>query len=372
MIYFDHNSTTSLRSDVADKMREISLLPYNASAVHHLGRRAKLDLEQARREILSSLGVSKFQQYQVIFTASASEANNLMVHSFADYTIINSSIEHTSVLLPAKEAKQNMVIGVTHDGLLDMCALEKALAKDASKKIVSVIYANNETGVIQDLSQIIHLAHQYQALVHTDAVQAYGKIKIDLLALGVDLITISAHKICGPLGVGALIAKENLSLCAQIKGGGQEKNLRAGTHNLPAIVGFGMIAGDLGGHIEKISKIETLRNYIETSLAQEAVVFSKKAPRLPNTSCIAMPGVENEMQVMHFDLQQIFLSAGSACSSGKIKFSHVLKAYGYAQELIQCAIRISLGLDNTKDDADIFIKNWFNIYEKLGVKKQYA
>jgi cysteine desulfurase len=257
--------------------------------------------------------------------------------------------------------------------VLDLEALEEALSRDEGmSKIVSVIYANNETGVIQDLRQIVNIAHKYQALVHTDAVQAYGKINIDLLALEVDLITISAHKICGPLGVGALIAKKNISLLPQIKGGGQEKNLRAGTHNMPAIVGFGMIAADINSHIENIAKLRALRDYIEENLAAKAIVFSQKAPRLSNTSCMAMPGVANEMQVMHFDLRQIFLSAGSACSSGKIKFSHVLKAYGYEQELIQCAIRVSLGIDNTKADADNFISNWFDIYEKLGVKKQYA
>jgi cysteine desulfurase len=367
MIYLDNNATTYIDSEVASEMINIMGCPYNASAIHGFGRKARNYLEDARKQILKSLKVVELDDYQLIFTSSGSEANNQIIKSFEHDVIITSAIEHVSILKITTTSKKHHIINVDEEGVIKFDQLEEILAND-SKKLVSIIVANNETGVIQDIKKIAKLAHQYGALVHSDMVQAYGKIPIDLVDLDLDAITISAHKIGGPVGVGVLIAKKHVNIKPMIIGGGQEKSLRAGTENIASIVGFANIAAKIDKILEKMKQVEALRDYIEKTIEPYAKIVSKSAKRLRNTSCIIMKGVKNETQVIDFDLNNIAVSAGSACSSGKISSSYVLKACGYDDDLASCAIRVSLGINNTKEDADSFIERWLHIYKKLGEK----
>ncbi len=368
MIYLDNNATTCIDPEAAQEMINVMNHPYNASAVHSSGRKARNYLEVSRKKILKSLKIKEVDDYNLIFTSSGSEANNQIIRSFEDDIVITSSIEHASVLNLVKQLKNHHIIDVDQNGIINLDQLGQILAGEG-RKLVSIIGANNEIGVIQDIKEIAKLGHKYGAFVHCDMVQAYGKIAIDLVDLDLDAITISAHKIGGPVGIGVLITKKHVNIKPMIIGGGQEKNLRAGTENIASIVGFANIAARLDEVLAKMSQLEVLRDYIEGEISSYATIVSKQVTRLSNTSCIIMKGVKNETQVIDFDLNNIAVSAGSACSSGKISSSYVLKACGYSDELASCAIRMSLGVNNTKNDADSFIKHWLSIYKKLGDTK---
>lgn len=367
-VYLDANSTTGMLAEVKQEIESLLSAPYNPSSMHSAGRRAKSIIDNAREEILTSLG-GKRGEYNLLFTSSATEANNLVIHNFADADIFISSIEHASILKPAKECVGTVVIKVDGDGRLDLNELEYKLAQSKSdRKLVSVIFANNETGVIQKISDIAKIAHRYNALVHTDAVQAYGKLCFTFDEIDVDMLTISSHKCGGPVGVGALIYRSDLALYPQILGGGQEKGLRSGTENVVLIAGMGRVATLLQPILHLYGSMRDLRAYLEQRLLEinpDIQIFSNAVLRIPNTSCFTMPGVSSDVQLIHFDLAGICVSAGAACSSGRIQTSSVLLNMGVEKNVADTAIRVSLTTETTKEDIDYFIEKWQEIYTRL-------
>jgi cysteine desulfurase len=357
--YLDYNATAPVRPAVIEAMRQALQHVGNPSSVHHCGRAARRALEHARGLVAALVGAAPAQ---VVFTSGGTEANNQALQG-ARGRVAVSAIEHDSVLAAIPYAAR---IAVDAEGRLDLPALERELAR-AAPALVSVMLANNETGVIQPIREVVDLAHRRGVRVHCDAVQAGGKLAIDIDALGVDFLTLSAHKLGGPQGVGALVVGKGLEPEALLRGGGQERRWRPGTENLPGIVGFGracelaMMDADCG------QRTAALRDGIErrlTTLAPAARVFGGAAERLPNTSCIAMPGVSNQTQLIEFDLAGIAVSTGSACSSGKVGPSHVLAAMGVDPAAAASAVRISLGWASTPDDADRLVDAWGRLYAR--------
>ncbi len=369
-VYFDHNATSSLLTEVKSAMLPLLTVACNPSSVHSLGRGAKGIIEAARGSILAALHAPA-DEYNLVFTSSGTEANNLFMHNFADSHLFISSIEHDSIMQPALSNNKVTKIKVDDNGLLDLEHLESELCKSqASSKVVSVMYANNETGVIQDIDAVTEIAHQYGALIHTDAVQAFGKIAINLAELDVDLITVSSHKCGGPVGAAALLYRKDIILHSQIMGGGQERGLRSGTENVAAIAGMGKVADMIKTIKSQYVAVQQLRDFLEAeilSISPEVKIFAKSVSRLPNTSCFTMPQVANDVQLIHFDLSGFAVSAGAACSSGKVKTSSVLLAMGVEEYTAKTAIRVSLGTSNTIDEIKEFVSVWRSIYKKLSV-----
>ncbi len=335
--YLDHNATTPIRPAALAAMSEALAFTGNASSVHAWGRRARKAVEDAR-ECVAALVNAKPEE--VVFTASGTEANNLALRGVTCATIYASAIEHPSVL----KARD------------DIRPLDEQIEEGS---LVSMMLANNETGAIQPVAEIAGHVKARNGFMHCDAVQAAGRIPVDFAALGVDLMSLSAHKIGGPQGVGALIVRDGVMLASILKGGGQERSQRAGTENVAGIVGFGVAAAEA----RDIRDLAPLRDRIEAALP-EAVVFAADGARIPNTSCLAMPGVAAETQLMTFDLAGVMVSAGSACSSGKLARSHVLAAMGVADDLADCAIRVSLGWNSTDADVDAFVAAWRALYAR--------
>jgi cysteine desulfurase len=360
-IYFDHNATAPVNPVVKKAMAEMGDEPLNASSIHAFGREAKKILEVARSNIAKAVGAD--EKYEVVFTATGTEANNIALKGFKDFEVITTTIEHPSVLQVVGQG----LIPVDKNGIIDMSSLEKILK--TGKKLVSVIFANNEVGVIQPIKQIIELVHRYNGIIHSDATQAFGKIPFNISELDLDLITISAHKMGGPLGAAALVFKKNLPVNALMQGGGQEFRIRPGTQNLYAIHGFGIAAPLI--NLNEYAKLAELRDYLESEImqvCQDTVFFSKDVARLPNTSSFTMPNISNETQLIHFDTKGFAISAGSACSSGRVGLSTTQMSMGYSEEIAKTAIRISLGIGNTKQQIDKFVNCWKELYEKTNMK----
>jgi cysteine desulfurase len=367
-VYLDNNATTALEPLVLESMGEVMREPLNASATHSLGRKGNSIIEAARAKILK---LANADEARVIFTASGTEANNLAIKGLMGYKVLVSTIEHPSVLKTAME-NSGTVIPVMGNGIVDIAALEDLLKAHLGEKIlISVMLANNETGIIQPLKEVVALAKKYNAIVHTDAAQCFGKIAVDMADLGVDMLTISAHKFGGPQGAAALVAKKSVPLAAQMIGGGQEQNYRAGTHNVAAICGFG-VAVDIAFNTKSDSGLRDEMEKQLQAISPDVTIFGKGQNRLPNTSYIAMPNVAYETQLIHFDLNGIAVSAGSACSSGKIESSHVLRAMGVVDESAKTTIRVSLGKNNTKNDINTFILLWKQLYESTNAKRKVA
>lgn len=370
MIYLDHNATTVIKPQVIQAMAEaMQSGPLNPSSVHSAGRMVRKIVERVRAKIAAAFGA---EDVNVIFTSGGTEANNLAISGVDGYHLMVSAIEHHSVLKSVSGAK---IISVDADGVINLRELEIILKRAGGKCFVSVMLANNETGVIQPIQEIARLVHDFGGIVHSDAVQEAGKIAYSMLDLGVDMLTVSAHKFGGPQGIGALITKKEITISPMISGGGQEFGLRAGTENVPAIVGFEMAVELLQENLEKMEEIKTLRAYMEKaikSFAGDAKIFGENAERLPNTSCISMPNVKAELQLIEFDLAGICVSSGAACSSGKVSSSHVLQAMGIAKPEAETAIRVSLGVDNTKAEIDKFIAVWKNLYTRVNGQKLAA
>jgi len=365
-VYFDHNATTRVDDEVLDAM-----MPYfqnkfgNPSSGHNLGIAGRQAINQARKQVADSIGV---QPSQVVFTSGGSEANNLFIQGAAGHLktsrIIVSAIEHPCVLRPAKELTQNnneqrdlRQFMVDKSGRVIMSDVDKALS-EYPPCIVSVMLANNETGVIQEVATIAEKSRKLDALVHTDAIQAFGKIPINFSSLNVHAMTLSSHKIYGPKGAAALIMDKELILKPQIFGGGHENGLRSGTENVPAIVGFGKACELSKLRMEKTTTYVTkLRTHLEKRLIEMgAIIFGIHTARLPNTCYFALPDIEGETLVTRLEKAGFAIASGAACSSATPGRSHVLDAMGVEPILARCAVRISLGGSNTLEQVNEFLK----------------
>lgn len=369
MIYLDYNATAPLRPSVLAAMHAVETLPLNPSSVHAAGRQAKKLLEDARATIAQSIGAFA---NEVLFLSSGTEANNMVLRGFTDRPVLVSAIEHASV------RKTGNLIGaaelpVDAQGILKIDVLEQKLKALGKPALVSVMLANNETGVIQPVKAIAEMVHAHGGLIHCDAVQALGKIPFDWGLLGADMLTISAHKAGGPVGVAALLIRNDLPIRPLLTGGGQELGRRAGTENIPAIVAFAALVKEII-HAPEAKEMARLRDWLQQELkksAPDAIVFGEKAERLSNTLQISMPGVKSETQLMHFDLSGYAVSAGSACSSGRIEPSAVLLAMGVPKNVAETAIRISLGWATREVDLKAFAECWKTAYMRLA-KSQAA
>jgi len=362
-IYLDYNATSLIYPEVTSLMVKMlqESSPSNASSIHYDGRRARGLLETARSQIAKTLAIDAYKDdLQIIFTSCGTEANNMVVSNYQDMPMFACSTEHVSIL---EAGHKNLhLIPVDKNGLIDPQKLQQLLSSVPGKKLVAIMLANNETGVIQDITFLSQIVHAENGILHCDASQAFGKIKVNFKDLGCDSLSISSHKCGGPLGSAALITKKSLNLQSLIKGGKQELGMRSGTENLLAIAGFGL-AAEIS--LEKFALTTNLRNYLEQEIAiaaPEAKFFGRETLRLPNTSSIRMPNVKSEEQLIKFDLGGISVSAGSACSSGRISSSHVLRAMEIEPDIASETIRVSLGPATCKADIDEFIKQWKKIY----------
>lgn len=356
-VYLDHNATTPLRPEAMAAIEAALRLVGNASSVHAEGRLVRRTIEDARERVAALVGASPAQ---VVFTSGGTEANTLALLGCGRRRVLFSAIEHASVRRAVGEEAR---IPVDGDGIVRLDVLEALLAAD-EPAVVSVMFANNETGVIQPIAEVAAICRRHRALLHSDAVQAAGKVAIDMDELGIHLLSLSAHKLGGPAGCGALIVHSSVALGALQRGGGQERGRRAGTENVLGIAGFGAAAEKVGALADS-GRLALLRDRLERrllDLCPEAQVFGATAPRLPNTSCIAMPRVAAETQVIAFDLAGIAVSAGAACSSGKVARSDVLSAMGVGDDLASSAIRISLGWTNGEADVERFLEVWGRVY----------
>lgn len=359
--YLDHNATSPLRPEVLSTMQELLGFPGNASSIHKAGREARKRIEDARAQIIKLVNAGP--RDIVVFTSGATEANNLALRVTNIERVIASAIEHPSVLQAAPHAQ---IIPALPTGIIDLAALNKMLEGNTQQTLISVMMVNNETGVIQPVDEVVKIARKYGALVHTDAVQAAGRVPVDIQALGVDFLTLSAHKMGGPQGVGCLVIANCLNVAPLILGGNQEKNLRAGTENLAGIAGFGKAAELVD--IEKYHKLGVLRDRLEKdllALAPNLKIFGFDAPRVHNTSMFALPGASSETQLIALDLAGICVSNGSACSSGTVKISHVLKAMGATDAEAGSSLRVSLGWNTTEKDIDYFLAKWSEMYNRV-------
>ena len=360
--YFDHNATTPLDDGVFEAM-----LPYlrgrfgNASSRHELGTVARRAVDAARQQVAALVNA---QPVQVIFVSGGTEANNLFIKGAAGYLkpsqIAVSAIEHPCVAKPAQElARQGWKLrklAVSRAGAIDLADVGEALKEPTG--IVSVMLANNETGVIQDVAAVAASARAAKAWMHTDAVQALGKIPVDFQALGVHAMTISAHKIYGPKGAAALVMDKRLQLRPLIHGGGHEQGLRSGTENVPAIVGFGAACELAAGRMQELAKRQAaMRERLEQGLhGLGAAIFGEDAPRIPNTTYFAFKGIVGETLVIELDKAGYAVAPGAACSSANPEPSATLLAMGVDAELARGAVRFSLGAGNTRQQVDDFLR----------------
>lgn len=361
-VYFDHNATTPLDERVLTAMLPFMREQYgNAASRHEFGTQARRAVEQAREQVAALVGV---QPAQVAFTSGGTEANNLFIKGAAGYLkpsqAVVSAIEHPCVAKPARALTRAgwtlRALAVTPQGQVDLADVEAALKQPTG--FVSVMLANNETGVLQDVPAVAERARRAGALMHTDAVQALGKIPVAFDALGVNAMTLSAHKIYGPKGAGALVHDKRIALRPLLDGGGHENGLRSGTENVPAIVGFGTACEIAGQRLADLApRLEGLRATLEQGLAARgAVIFGAGAPRLPNTTYFALPGVDGETLVVALDQAGYAVASGAACSSASTEPSATLLPMGVAPELARGAVRISLGKHNHEAQISGFLQ----------------
>jgi cysteine desulfurase len=376
-IYLDWNATAPLRPQARSATLAALDAAGNPSSVHAEGRAARRLIEHAREEVAALTGA---EPRNVVFTSGGTEANMLALTpgSRADRLLI-SAVEHPSVLaggrFPAAAVER---LPVTGGGQIDLTALERRLAASerGERVLVSLMLANNETGVVQPVAQAARLAYAAGALLHVDAVQAAGRMSCDIKALGADLLTLSGHKIGAPKGVGALVRRDAAFAIADplVKGGGQERGLRAGTENVAGIAGFGAAAAAAReGLAAERARMASLRDRLETGLvaaSPDIVIFGVEAERLPNTTLFAREGMKAETAIIAFDLDGVAVSSGAACSSGKVQPSHVLAAMGVPPQLAQGAIRVSLGPTTTESEIDRFIAAWIRVSGALVKESQ--
>lgn len=352
--YLDYNATTPVLPEVAEAVSAALLSFGNPSSVHAPGRKARAAVEDARGRVAALVNA---RAQDVVFTSGGTEANALALRGLAASGVVASAAEHASVLAHVTEENR---VAVETSGVVDLAALERALMQRTAPVLVTVMLANNETGVLQPVTDVVKIARKHGAFVHCDAVQGPGKIAIDMQALGVDSLSLSAHKFGGVKGVGALVLRPGLDLTADLPGGGQERRRRAGTENVPGIVGFGVASRAEAKLRADADRVTKLRDGLEGAVVAttRARVIARGQARLANTSCILLPGVSSETQLMRLDLAGVAVSAGSACSSGKIAPSHVLLAMGVPPADAKSAIRVSLGWNSTEADIARFLETW--------------
>ena len=376
--YLDYNATAPLRPEVREVIVAALDAYGNPSSVHAEGREARALIESARAKVAA---LASARAEDVIFTSGGSEANALALAAQAGeaWHCYISAVEHPSVLAGGRFYRESTTrIPVSGDGVIDLDVLAAELAKHhlgGWRPFVSLMAANNETGAIQPVAVAAEIVHAAGGLLHTDAVQVAGRLPLDLGALGADMMTLSAHKLGGPKGVGVLVLREGVAVEPLIKGGGQEWRRRAGTENVAGIVGFGVAAELAAAELEKAAALVSLRDELESRALEVepgTVVVSGRVARLPNTSCIAVPGTKAETLVIGLDLAQVAVSAGSACSSGKVGASHVLSAMGLSSELAQGAIRVSLGFGTTSADIERFIGAWGELIKRMRQRQEAA
>jgi cysteine desulfurase len=375
-IYLDHNATTPLLPAVVERMLVVLRDEFgNPSSVHHYGQQAKAAIDEARTEVANLIGA---EPSEVLFTSGGTEADNIAIRGAAEALetagrrhLVASAIEHEAVLNTlkalARRGWRTTLLPVDQSGIVSPAALRDALAADTA--VVSVMHANNEIGTLQPIAELARIAHERGALFHTDAVQSAGKIAIDVKTLGVDMLSVSAHKFYGPKGVGALWIRRGLRVMPILTGGRQERSRRAGTENVSGIVGMGAAARIAAGKMaEEGRRLSALRDRLEAGIlrtvAGTAVNGSPDA-RVPNTTNVSFERVEAESLLIALDLQGIAVSTGSACSSGTLEPSHVLKAMGFSSHRAQNSIRFSLGAANTEAEVDRVIAVLPGIVEKL-------
>jgi cysteine desulfurase len=371
--YLDYNATVPLRPEVAEAVARASMLVGNPSSVHAEGRAARAHIETAREQVARLVGA---EPRNVIFTSGGTEAANAVLspalQAFRDRTgvprLLVGATEHPCVLQGHRFGEAAESIPVDRNGIIDLGWLGERLRHGAGERILtSVQTANNETGVLQPVREAARLTREHGGLTHTDAVQAAGRVPLDMSALGVDVLTLSAHKLGGPKGVGTIVlASDRIDSGDRlIRGGGQERGHRAGTENVAGIVGFGVAAEIAARELEQEApRLARLRQGCEDELLRiepNTVIFGASAERLPNTLAFAIPGVRAETALIAFDLDGVAVSSGSACSSGKVRRSHVLEAMGVPATLAEGAIRVSLGWNSSEED----VKNFAAACEKL-------
>ncbi|MGH6876382.1 MAG: cysteine desulfurase family protein [Rhizomicrobium sp.] len=365
MHYLDHNATSPLRPEACAAMERVLAMPGNPSSVHRAGRAARAVVENARADVAMLVGA---RSEDVIFTSGGTEANALAlwgaVQGATDAAspikaLWISAIEHDSIRKSAAAIAERfpalrlVSLPVTGDGVVDLDALSQVLKDTAERVLIAVMGANNETGVVQPVADVVELVRGVGGLCLIDAVQSCGKIAARFGELGGDYMTISAHKLGGPRGVGALAARQGAPLAPQIAGGNQEKNRRAGTENVAGIAGFGAAAR--ASMQDEMARLTKLRDGFEAGLRRrfpDLVVIGERGPRLANTSNFALPGIAAETALIALDLDGVMVSSGAACSSGKVKPSHVLAAMGISADLAQSALRVSVGWNSCESDIE--------------------
>jgi cysteine desulfurase len=365
-VYLDWNATTPLRPEARVAMAAAWDLAGNPSSVHAEGRQARRLVEEARAAVAAAVGALP---RNVVFTSSGTEANALALAPGLRIgargpvqRLLVSAVEHASVLAGGRFTPEALArIAVTRSGVIDLDDLRGQLAS-GPPALVSIMAANNETGALQPVHEAAKIIHEAGGLLHVDAIQAFGKIPCDINVMVADLATLSAHKIGGPKGVAALVVTEGLTgLEPLLRGGGQELGRRAGTENVAGIAGFGAaVKAAMATRDAEGVRIKLLRDRLERGLRQSEglILFSEEVARLPNTTLFTAPGLKAETAVIGFDLEGIAVSSGSACSSGKVQPSHVLQAMGFADQMAQGAVRLSLGWSTSEADIDCCLKAW--------------
>lgn len=361
-IYLDYNATAPLRPEAAEAIASMFEMPSNPSSVHLHGRDARARLEIARTQVASLAGA---RPQDVIFTSGGTESNNMVLAGYQH--IITSAVEHDAVLAACPDAYH---LPVDRNGVVKLDQIEAVLASldqtERSRTLVSVMAANNETGVIQPIAEIARLCASHDVHIHSDMVQMAGKLPINLMEIGLDYITLSAHKIGGPSGVGAVVTAPSRRPAALLKGGGQEQGRRSGTENMLGIIGFGAAAETACGQLEDAQRLADWHRMAETNITDacpEIEVIGGEVSRLANTSAFYLPAISSEMAVMGLDLRGLSISAGSACSSGKMKPSHVIEAMGMAEKAGH-VIRVSSGWKTQKSDLMMLADQLIHLYKQ--------